>query len=73
MKTTEAQGAYRFHPVEIQIYIIPQTVTAALKRSRNVHLLTGCNVAHDGNRKTMKINLRMEQTLEFQTKTVCIW
>ena len=53
--------------------VFPQTVAAALERSRNVHLLTGCDVAHDGNRKTMKINLRMEHTLESQTTTVCIW
>ena len=62
-----------FIPLKFKFIFFPQTVAAALERSRNVHLLTGCDVAHDGNRKTMKINLRMEHTLESQTTTVCIW
>ena len=69
LKTAEAQGAYQFQ-LKSKFIFFPQTVAGSVKRSRNVHLLTGCDVAHDGNRKTVKINLRMKQISESQTKTV---
>ena len=71
LKTAEAQGAYRFQ-LKSKFIFFPHTVAGSLKRSRNVHLLTGCDVAHDGNRKTMKINLRMKQISESQTRQFVI-
>ena len=48
-------------PFTSQLWLINFAKTKNKKWSPGVHVLTRCDVAHEGNRKTMKINLRMKQ------------